>query len=214
MNLELHHFFILVEPKAEVAELLVELGLSEGEKNTHEGQGTSNRLFYFSNGMLEFLWIHNEDEAINGPGSGLLFAERRKELNASPFGVIFTRKNNSTLDMPFNGWKYTPDYFEPPWAFHVGENSSNIDEPLCLYMPFIEPATSASPLEEGTFKSISQVNISIPSEPISNVLGVVGNAERFSINHGNQHLMELTLDDKRSGKSQDFRPDIPLILNW
>jgi len=23
-------------------------------------------------------------------------------------------------------WKYTPDYFQAPWAFHVGRNSNNI----------------------------------------------------------------------------------------
>jgi len=214
MNLELHHFFILVEPEAKVADLLVELGLKEGARNKHDGQGTSNRRFYFSNGMLEFLWIHNKEEAVNGPGRDLRFTERANGPQASPFGVIFTRKDNSNLDMPFEGWKYKPDYFEPPWAFHVGANSNNLLEPLCFYMPFIEPTTSACKTEEGTFKSISQVKICTPSEPTSDVLEVADTADRLSIEHGNQHLMEITFDDWRCGRTSDLRPDIPLIINW
>lgn len=43
MNIELHHFFILVKPGGEVAELLSSIGMQEGTRNKHEGQGTSNR---------------------------------------------------------------------------------------------------------------------------------------------------------------------------
>ena len=126
MNLELNHFFILVEPEAKVADQLVAMGMLEGSGNVHQGQGTSNRRFYFSNGMLEFLWVHDAEEAINGPGRDMLFAERATNPVASPFGLIVHRKDNTTLEMPFEGWNYQPDYFNPPWAFHVGANSSNL----------------------------------------------------------------------------------------
>ncbi len=59
MNLELDHVFILVKPEAEVADLLIEHGIREGRGNKHPGQVKSNRRFYFANGMLEFLWVHN-----------------------------------------------------------------------------------------------------------------------------------------------------------
>ena len=55
MNLQLDHVFILVELEAEVADCLLEQGFREGPSNTHPGQGTTNRRFYFSNGMLEFI---------------------------------------------------------------------------------------------------------------------------------------------------------------
>ena len=42
MDLELHHVFILVKPRGEVAELLSSIGMREGTRNKHEGQGTSN----------------------------------------------------------------------------------------------------------------------------------------------------------------------------
>jgi hypothetical protein len=42
---------------------LIELGLEEGPRNVHPGQGTSNRRFFFEQNFLEFLWVHNEAEA-------------------------------------------------------------------------------------------------------------------------------------------------------
>jgi len=214
MNLELHHFFILVEPEAMVAEQLLSLGMQEGTRNKHEGQGTSNRRFNFSNTTLEFLWVHDADEATKGPGQNMLLHMRSQTPTASPFGVILNRKDNAILKMPFAGWEYQPDYFDPPWAFHVGTNSSNLLEPLCFYVPFIEPGHSHSLEEEGTFKSVSNVHIYTPSEPMSDILGVANTADRLSIEHGKQHLMEITFDEHKCGFSKDLRPAIPLILNW
>lgn len=215
MKLELHHFFILVEPEAKVAELLVSLGMKEGARNKHEGQGTSNRRFNFSNGTLEFIWVHDTEEALNGPGRDMLFPERAKNPAASPFGILLNRKDNDSLSMPFDGWKYQPDYFEPPWAFHVGANSSNLLEPLCIYMPFIDPELSIShKIASGTNKSITQVHIYTPSEPLSDVLEFANMADRLSIAHGEQHLMEITFDEGMTCRSNDLRPDLPVIIHW
>lgn len=55
MALKLDHFFILVDRGAAQADLLLDFGLTEGEPNSHPGQGTSNRRFCFANAMLEML---------------------------------------------------------------------------------------------------------------------------------------------------------------
>ena len=102
MNLKLDHVFILVEPEAEVAELLIAQGIREGRENKNPGQGTSNRRFYFSNGMLEFLWLHDAEEALNGSGRDLYLSDRAKDPMASPFGAILRRKDNSILAMPLS----------------------------------------------------------------------------------------------------------------
>jgi len=214
MHLELHHFFILVKPGAEVAEQLISIGMCEGASNKHEGQGTSNRLFNFLNGTLELLWVHDEEEAINGPGRDMYLAERVRDQAASPFGIIFNRKDDSTLEMPFEGWKYEPDYFQPPWAFHVGINSKNIAEPLCVYMPFIEPEMKKGLDENEIFKNISKVTVHTPSDPMSKVLNIVNHADRLSVVKGNEHLMEVTFNENQLGCSHDFRPDLPLVVNW
>jgi hypothetical protein len=93
----------------------------------------------------------------------------------------------------------------------VGANSEDIKEPLCFYVPFITPRTDA--IESGTFKSISKVHVTVAHE-LSDVLKVVSSADRLSIEQGDQHLMEVTFDGGKGGKTVDLRPDMPLIVNW
>ena len=212
MNLELDHVFTLVEPEAKVADLLVSLGIKESFSRNHQGQDTSNRRFEFSNGVLEFLWVRDVDEALNGPGRDLAFPQRAENPDTSPFGLILNRKDNSTLEMPFPGWSYQPDYFPAPMAFHVGMNSVDLPEPLCIYVPFVEPKARES--AKGTFNSLSHVKIHTVCDELSDVLSVADQADRLSVVCGDQHLMEVTLDENARGLSKDFRPGIPLIIHW
>ncbi|MBE9137293.1 VOC family protein [Nodosilinea sp. LEGE 07088] len=103
MNLELDHVFILVEPAAQVADRLLEQGFREGPRNTHPGQGTANRRFYF---------------------------------------------------------------------------------------------------------------ISTPSTDTEGVLELASQADRLSMRSRQDHLMEITLDHHDSGRTEDYRPALPLILRW
>jgi len=212
MKLEFDHVFIIVKQKAEVADALVSLGMLEGDSNKHQGQGTSNRRFYFKNGMLEFLYIHDENEAIKGPARDLKFYERLVDPQASPYGIILYSDAGSKDDMPFSGWKYQPEYFKNGWAFHIGENSVNINEPLCIYVPFFDTNLKPKyPLGE-KFKSIDEVIIYSPS--ISETLAITNSAKRLKIEKGDEHLIEITFNIERTGHTKDFRPLIPLIVNW
>jgi len=212
MHLELDHIFILVEPEAKVADLLVDQGFHESFSRDHPGQGTSNRRFEFSNGMLEFLWVRDADEALNGPARDLNFPERSINLDASPYGIILKQKAKADTAMPFDGWSYQPDYFEPPIAFHVGANSTQLSEPLCIYAPFIAP--SPKPVVKGNFHSMSHVQIDTPVQPVSEVLSQISHIDRLSIDSGRPHLMSITFDNSQSGCSKDFRPDLPLVIHW
>jgi hypothetical protein len=216
MKLELDHVFILVKPGAKVGDRLLECGFQEGERNTHPGQGTANRRFYFANGMLELIWIQNANEARTGPGQALLFAERAAEPTASPFGVIFVPKehhkeHHTHSNMPFPGWHYQPAYFPPPKGFHVGTNSNNVREPLCFYFPFHDPK-AAMPHPIRNSQKISAVAISTPSNDTEGVLESTAQCDRLSIRLASEHLMEITLDNHALGQTNDFRPDMPLLL--
>ena len=68
--------------------------------------------------------------------------------------------------------------------------------------------------ENTVIKASSNVKIFTPAKPMSNVLHVVNAADRLSIKHGEEHLIEVMFDDNKSGFSKDFRPDIPLIVRW
>jgi len=69
MTIELDHFFILTDLGAPHADLLSGIGLIEGPRNDHLGQGTANRRFFFSNTALELLYVNDANEAANGRGS-------------------------------------------------------------------------------------------------------------------------------------------------
>lgn len=212
IKLELDHFFIIVEPEAKIADLLIEVGLEESYSRVHPGQGTANRCFNFSNSMMELLWLSDETEAKLGPGSGLNFPLRSANKEASPFGLIFNRKDNTSLEMPFNGWSYQPDYFSSPMAFHVGNNSKILIEPLCIYIPFMEPAERV--IEQGAFQSISSVHIQVLAESLSEELMLASQSEGLTIECGEEHLMEVTFANRMQGLSKDLRPNLPLILHY
>jgi hypothetical protein len=63
VSVELDHIFILCAVGAPEAAALIRLGFSEGTPNTHPGQGTACRRFFFDNAYLELLWVHEEKEA-------------------------------------------------------------------------------------------------------------------------------------------------------
>jgi len=212
VKLELDHFFILTDKPRETGDLLVSIGLNESFSRDHKGQGTSNRRFEFSNGMLEILYVRDSEESNNGSAKKMRFPERVQKENASPFGIILTRTNDSNQGVPFSGWKYQPDYFEPPNAFHVGNNSEILEEPLCIYVPFIGPVGRKK--EVGKFKSISHVQLSVPLREISKTLSALQTTDRLQIELGYEHLVVMTLDHGNSGSAKDFRPDLPLIINW
>lgn len=212
MNLELDHFFILTEPESEAGDFIALLGVEESFGRNHEGQGTSNRRFQVSNSVLELLWVRDAEEARNGPGNSLLLPERAEDEGASPFGLIFTRKDSLNGSQPFDGWKYQPDYFDPSMAFHVGNNSNQINEPLCIYAPFVEPIEKK--IEKGTFRSISKVKITVPSNSVSDILSIAKKADGLEIALGKKHLMEVTFNVGTCGLSKDFRPKLPLIIKW
>ena len=194
MNLKLDHVFILVEPEAKVADRLLEHGFREGPRNTHPGQGTANRRFYFANSMLELLWVQDAGEARNGPGRGLHFAERAEDHTASPFGVILVPFNGDvSSDMPFPGWHFQPAYFPPPKGFHVGENSRNIAEPLCFYFPFQNPGVP-KPQPSRNPHTVSEVIVSTPSTDTDRVLELASQADLLSMRSGKEHLVEITFD--------------------
>lgn len=212
LNLELDHFFILTDKPREAGDLLVSMGLNESFSRDHKGQGTSNRRFEFSNGMLEILYVRDSEESENGPAKNLRFQERIKKSEASPFGIILTRTSGTNVDIPFSGWKYQPDYFEPPNAFLIGNNSEILEEPLCIYVPFIDPVSKKKKV--GKFKTISNVQLSVLRGEASETLRALQSTDRLQVELGSEHLIVMTLDAGSSGLSKDFRPELPLIIKW
>src|SRR5215469_13717593 len=64
MTLRLNHAFITCDVGAPEATALLARGFIEGSRNMHPGQGTANRRFFFTNFMLELVWVSDPVEAL------------------------------------------------------------------------------------------------------------------------------------------------------
>lgn len=112
MALRLHHVFVCSSAGAPEAQALLDAGLVEGSSNTHPGQGTANRRFFFESGFLELLWVHDELEAkspLTGP-TKLWDRWAGRGRAANPFGICFSSADGAGSTLPFPCWAYRPDY--------------------------------------------------------------------------------------------------------
>ena len=213
MAIELDHIFIVTDPGASAADLLSGMGFVEGTRNAHPGQGTANRRFFFANSMLELLYVHDPQEAANGPGSRLRFTERTADAQASPFGLI-VRANAGTTEKPFPGWSYYPEYFPADKCFHVGENSDLLEEPLCICIPLGLLPTKSQSQPENPRETITEVRISVPIVRPSLTLEAIAKCERISLRLNEPHLLELVFNEEQEGQSKDMTPELPLVVRW
>lgn len=58
------------------------------------------------------------------------------------------------------------------------------------------------------------VGFTLPSTDTHGVLELASQAARLSVQSGKEHLMEIALDRHDSGRTEDYRPAMPLILHW
>jgi hypothetical protein len=120
--MELDHIFIVCDRGAPGAEALLRLGLREGSSNTHPGQGTACRRFFFANAYLELLWIEDEEEAGREPVKRTRLLDRwaLRRAGACPFGVVVRPTVDEIYTVPrFPTWRYTPSYLPEGLAIDV-----------------------------------------------------------------------------------------------
>ena len=225
MTVELDHLFTFTDAGAAAVERLVRFGLREGQPNTHPGQGTACRRFFFHNAYLEFVWVHDEQEVASEWVRPLSFTERSRyrQTGASPFGIILrpARGAAETVELPFATWALRPPYLPEPLKLDVAENSVDATEPLLFYMSFGNradryPAERRQPLEHAIgFKEITGISMTLPgAQALSKSLQAterIGSARFIS---GASHLAEVIFDHGKQGAAKDFRPDLPLRFRW
>jgi hypothetical protein len=97
------HAFIGCSTGAPQGVALLRLGLVEGSANTHPGQGTANRRFFFENFMLELVWVTDSAEVQNERTRRTRLWERceRQDGQVSPFGIIFRPAGPPPAPPPF-----------------------------------------------------------------------------------------------------------------
>ena len=228
MTVELDHVFVCSEVGAPEADQLVAFGLGEGAPNTHPGQGTACRRFFFHNTMLELVWVQDEREAKSPAIAPTRLWERCKYRSTgySPFGVCLRPKNarramsGRPAELPFATWEYRPPYLPPGTRIDVAAGTA-ASEPLVFATPYggrpnSLPEGHRQPLAhpKGVVE-ITGLRITLPrAEPISGVVRALHQAGVVSYETGNEHLAEIEFDRASDGQSVDFRPLMPLRFRW
>lgn len=216
MSLKLDHVFIFVSAGAPEAEKLRGFGFLEGEPNTHPGQGTSNRRFFFDNMMLELLWVSDRDEAQSERTRRTRLWERWKgRKKTSPFGLVFT---SSDADVPFTGWEYTPHYLPEGLHFLVGDNAEILNEPLVFRMPdkeILTPRKLPAAQNQPGFAEVSSVSVGMSRvSSLSPVMESIKKSGVIGLEEAGHHVLELHFGDGSKGRAKDFFPELPLRIRW
>lgn len=220
--MEIDHIYICTDTKAPVGDLLTKFGLAEGSSNTHPGQGTANRRFYFHNLMLELLWVENLEEVQNERTKPMrLFQRCQSTTNMiSPFGIGLRPTMGKDETAPFPTWDYHPIYLPDFLKMQVADNTP-LSEPMYFYLSFAtrqdevsaerrEPMEHSVPLKEVTFVKI-HVNQDVAlSEAACNL----NQLQSLSIDKEKENFIELEFDNGELNQTIDFRPDLPLVFKW
>jgi len=210
------HAFIGCTTGAPQGDALLRLGFAEGSGNTHPGQGTANRRFFFENFMLELVWVADLAEAQNARTRRTRLAERIQgvDIQVSPFGIIFRSTSTPPAPAPFATWSYTPVYLPPGLAMQIAEGTS-LYEPELFYLPFLRSGTARRPEPVSHALPIRRVRgLSVGLQDRS----ALSAASRCAEKHGlvryfdaPQPLLEILFEGP-AGMHFDLRPELPLVF--
>lgn len=238
-DLQLDHFNIWVKNPKKAKKQLTEIGFTsvpDSLSQIHNGQGTAGRYFYFLNGYLELIFVHdqNELEENNAKNKGLDFTERAsfEKNGASPYSLALKVKDYNVTKIPFEKVRYHQDWMEGDFSIYPAKNSkTHLKEPsVFVVYPEIESEIfeTLSDLKNipneyaflrefykhpnGAKKITDIIITSIDLDLKTETMKAVNGIEEVTVKNGTEHLMELYFDNNVQGKSFDLRPELPLII--
>jgi hypothetical protein len=215
----LDHVFVCCAEGAPEAQRLARLGLSEGSSNTHPGQGTASRRFFFENAYLELFWVADAREAQAELAAPTRLWSRwsARSAAASPFAVILHPGDGADAEPPFASWAYHPPYLPPHLAIDVAEGTP-LSEPAFFYIGFARGAGQMQPQPRDHalgLRRLTAVEIGLPGAgPRSDAARIVEEMGLVQLVVAPRHRMTLTFDDGHTGKHAVLDPDLPLVLRW
>jgi hypothetical protein len=214
---EVDHAFVTCALGAPEADALLELGLVEGSPNTHPGQGTANRRFFFENFMLEFVWVADLAEARSERTRPTRLWERcsQREAGVNPFGIILRPTHSVQAPPPFQSWSYHPSYLPPGLAIEIAQGIT-LQEPEIFYLSFMrsarsrdEPTRHSLPLGRvcGLRSGVPRPAALTQASRAVEQLGLIAYFE------SNEPVLEV-LFTPTAGTRIDLRPRLPLVFQY
>ncbi len=200
------------------ADALTRLGFREGSPNTHPGQGTACRRFFFRTSYLELVWVHNAEEAQSEPvrPTGLWDRWCKRREGASPFGIVLRRDDDAAQsNPPFPTRSYRPAYLPPGFSLEIALGVP-LNEPALFWFAFQGGRGRTNQATDHTLgQTITRVRVSGPfDEPRSAATRIVEKTGLVEFVTNSDHIVELTLEDGLEGGTADLRPALPLKLRW
>jgi hypothetical protein len=219
LSVELDHVFIACSPGAPEAGALLRRGLVEGSPNTHPGQGTACRRFFFQNAYLELLFISDADEARREPALRTRLWERcaRESEDACPFGIVLrTAAAGGEPTCPFDAWAYHPSYLPPDLAIEIARDTP-LREPGLFHLGFQRGARAHEEATAHTIpaRTLTGLRVGLPgAHGLSRAAQALETLGLVTFEQREPFLMELVFEGASHGEEADFRPDLPLVLRW
>ncbi len=216
MSLELDHAFVTCAFGAPEADVMGKLGFVEGPPNTHPGQGTANRRFFFSNFMLEFLWVANPVEVTSTQTQRTRLWERcsNRALGVNRFGIVFRPAGEGDSPAPFQTWSYCPSYLPAGSAIEIATETT-LQEPELFYLSFLrrpgnrpdERRNSAMPMQQ-----VSGLCIGVPNlAELSAASRAAEQSGLLTYFESRNHVLEIVFEGA-VGCRIDLRPGLPLVF--
>lgn len=217
MPIALDHIFICCEPGGLEAEELLALGLIEGSRNTHPGQGTSNRRFFFHGGFIELLWVSNPSQAQSSLTAPTRLWDRwtGRASSACPFGIAFSPTGTFVPQPPFETWPYRPAYLPADKAILFAQGTS-LQEPELFYLAWPSPqASSAQQPKHHTSPLVRMqaVSVGLPNGSIRSSAAQAANAAGLIQFHESRDSELIVRFEASSTVSFDLRPTLGLVLH-
>jgi Glyoxalase-like domain len=216
MPLEVDHAFVTCAPGAPEGDALVKLGFVEGSGNTHPGQGTANRRFFFENFMLELMWVTDPQEAQSERTRRTRLWERcaQREQGVCPFGIVFRCADERPSSAPFPVWPYTPDYLPPGMSIEIAEGTT-LQEPELFFLSFLKGASNRGPqprVHAMPIRQISGLAVGIPDFAGLSAASITA-AEHKLLRYfeSRQYVLEVLFAGAPNMRF-DLRPGLPLLF--
>ncbi len=201
--LRIHHIFVCTQAGAPEAKALLDAGLVEGTPNTHPGQGTANRRFFFERGMLELIWVHDREEAQSELASPTQLWERwsNRSSTSNPFGICYSSVQGAGSGLPFPTRVYQPAYLPPDRCIRFADTMP-LTEPEIFVLSW--PQDQASPQPEPTnhplgLRELRSVSIGLP-EParVSVTMDQVRTARLVEVHQSVQPQLMINFTSSRN----------------
>lgn len=227
---EIDHVFVFTEAEAPESKAFIDAGfILMPRVNEHTDQGTKGSYIYFDNVYIEFLWVSDAEIAtanIERANSDFNIRQAWKNSpSVSPFGVGI-RDHAYRYELPAKEHDYKADWMGPATDSRLGVFTERdaLDQPWVFRMPphwTREPRMAFPPQmheqidHPSDARVLTEIVFAVPGDEIGEGLRALEADGKFTFVTGaSEHLVTMTFDDHAQGRTVDFRPEVPIVIEY